>query len=342
MLEGTQVRLRILSPTIDSPIARTALVTIDDDAVEFSDASFYDLSGDPYRVVPARLDITGARVTYEVLESFGQFANVNDDTGFNGYEIRFVGLASNPAASLASVKVVAGSNTLDIPLENLTFNQHTLFVNVDGLPYRLGEGVSAILGFRLTGGARADRLKGDEGDDILSGGAAADRLAGLAGNDRLLGGSGKDTLLGGLGRDSLQGGAGNDRLYGDAGNDRLLGDAGNDRLFGGAGADLLNGGIGRDSLSGGAGADTLTGGAGADTFLFADGFGRDRITDFTSGRGGDRIDLSDVDSITSFRDLREDHLTRVGGWAAIDAGDGDVIQLIGVSVAELSARDFIF
>lgn len=128
----------------------------------------------------------------------------------------------------------------------------------------------------LTGNSASNRLTGNSGKNVLNGGGGHDVLLGMVGNDVLRGGSGNDRLLGGLGADVL---------YGESGNDHLVGDAGSDRLFGGTGADQLNGGNGNDRLDGGTGNDVLTGGNGADQFVFARGYGRDRITDFDMGEG---------------------------------------------------------
>ncbi|TRW98616.1 hypothetical protein FNJ84_03395 [Paracoccus sp. M683] len=255
MLEGTDVHLRILVPDINTLAARTAQVEIDDDAIEFDNTAYYDLNGDPYYVVPAQLDISGARISYTVIGNSGWFADVDDETGFNGYAITLLGLRQDPSMRIHSIKVIDALNTLEIPARNLSFTSDTVLVNVDGLPYQTGEGVVGIIGFRITGTAVANIIKGDEGDDLLLGLGGPDRLSGLAGADVIRGGVGADQLAGGLGADQLWGGMGGDLLAG------------------GMGRDLLAGGVGRDVLDGGLGADRLIGGYGADVFVFSGRFG---------------------------------------------------------------------
>lgn len=306
MLEGTNLRLRILAPTLDNPIARTASVKISDRRIEFDDASFYDLSGDPYNVVAAQLDVTGARLSYTVLDSFGSFTNVDDEDGFNGYQMTFMGLRQDRSISIRAVDAIASSNTLDIPVDNLSFTRDTIYVNVDGLPFARGEGVAARIGFRIEGTSRADVLRGDVGDDLLLGGKRADQL------------------------------------FGGGGADRLLGESGNDRLSGGKGNDTLLGGAGRDTLSGDRGHDVLRGDGGADIFVFKGSFGRDRIVDFDPDLAGERIDLSGVSQIRNFRDLVANHLSEVRGDALIEAGAGNSIRLTGVAADDLGANDFLF
>lgn len=134
---------------------------------------------------------------------------------------------------------------------------------------------------RVAGNAVANALHGMRGNDVLQGLDGADTLDGGAGNDRLLGGLADDVLHGGTGSNDLFGGVGDDTLDGEAGSGMLRGEAGNDIIMGGSGADWLDGGTGDDTLTGSGGNDRMTGGSGADTFIFAEGFGHDRIMDFT-------------------------------------------------------------
>jgi len=177
------------------------------------------------------------------------------------------------------------------------------------------------------------RLEGLDGDDLFEGAFGADTL---------IGGNGKDRLWGDKGNDLLQGDAGNDKLWGEWGKDRLEGGDGNDRLDGGSGNDRMLGGKGNDKMIGGKGNDKMTGGGGFDTFIFSDG--NDTITDFNTASDKEKIDLSDVGSITDFGDLTGGgHLTTdTNGNAVIDDLAGNTMTLTGVAVGDLEAGDFIF
>ena len=235
---------------------------------------------------------------------------------------------------------------------------------------------------RLVGRGNADTLQGGDGDDILFGGAGHDSIDGGNGFDRVsyyfssagvnvdlgtgLGSGGTatgdtfshieaaigtfqygDTITGRDGVDvSFNGAGGDDSLTGLNGNDSLFGYDGNDTLLGGIGNDVLNGGSGLDSLVGGAGNDSMTGGNGNDTFLFADGFGKDTIADF-SAKNLEKINLSGVSSITSFDDLVNNHLEDYGTFVLIVDGT-DSIKLEGIAMSQIgvgldySGSDFIF
>ena len=71
----------------------------------------------------------------------------------------------------------------------------------------------------------------------------------------------------------------------------------NNLVEGTSSGETVTGGSGADIIAGRAGSDTLTGGAGADTFFWgpadADG-STDTITDFTTGSGGDVLNIENV------------------------------------------------
>ncbi|WMS42633.1 calcium-binding protein [Acuticoccus sp. MNP-M23] len=202
----------------------------------------------------------------------------------------------------------------------------------------------------MLGGGGDDRLLGDGGNDFMRGGSGSDTLAGGAdddairgedGEDVLNGNDGDDSLFGGNDEDRLNGGGGNDALRGDGGADRLIGGSGEDNLFGGAGCDRLVGGDDADRLEGEAGDDVLIGQDGSDRFFFGGNFGDDRISDFDDANS-EKIILVDVDSISNFSDLANNHLSSVGGNAVIDDGAGNTITLMGFAAADLDAGDFLF
>lgn len=226
----------------------------------------------------------------------------------------------------------------------------------------------------LNGGADADNLQGGEGDDTLIGGDGFF-------TDILVGGNGNDTLRGdsGLGDyDRMDGGAGNDSFYVDSGDDLTTEAAGggtdtvyadirvansgvylqanienlvligttafgvgndlNNTITGNASANTLRGGAGNDIINGGAGNDVLYGDAGNDTFVFNARTGGDVIVDFSLAN--DRIDLSAFAQFTSFAALQTT-FSQVGADGAINLSNGDFIVLNGVTMANLTAANFI-
>ncbi|TYB82668.1 CAP domain-containing protein [Oceaniovalibus sp. ACAM 378] len=180
----------------------------------------------------------------------------------------------------------------------------------------------------------------------LKGRGGPDTLNGSSGNDKLLGGGGKDTISGGDGNDTINGSKGADYISGGRGNDRIIGNANNDQLIGQAGNDTISGGDGKDTIIGGDGDDWMKGNNGWDVFIFENGFGNDTIINFHANNK-EKIDLSEVDSITDFADLTTNHLVNDGGEARIVSGS-DSILLVGVSFSDVgigldySAEDFIF
>jgi hypothetical protein len=116
-----------------------------------------------------------------------------------------------------------------------------------------------------------------------------------------------------------------------------------DVFKGSAAAETLKGTAGDDFLDGKGGNDRLTGLAGSDTFTFANSYGRDTITDFAAtGKDHDVIDLSRLESITSFSDLKTNHISQHGQDVWIDGGNGDVLVLKATDIGDLGKADFAF
>ncbi|MES2943064.1 MAG: calcium-binding protein, partial [Pseudomonadota bacterium] len=221
----------------------------------------------------------------------------------------------------------------------------------------------------------ANLLSGEAGNDYLSSGADKDTLVGGLGADTMLGGKGNDVYevddvgdlvretealasLGGidavnsyLAAYTLTGNvesgyiktSGAANLTGNVLNNSLFGGSGDNRLIGNAGNDTLSGGAGNDKLFGGAGDDRLTGGLGADVFVIDSAGGRDVILDFSHGQG-DRVMLRSNLNGSGITDGANAlaHMFNASGNAVLDMGNGNVVILTGVQVADLTAADFLF
>jgi hypothetical protein len=210
----------------------------------------------------------------------------------------------------------------------------------------------------FTGTKFNDTFVGRYDGELIEGMSGADLLYGKQGNDHMRGGNGGDTIVGGAGSDWLEGEVGNDLLIGDftelkkpdrptraeaqpviSGNGM---DSYRSKDFGSPGFDRIYGGRGNDTLMGGGGDDYLHGGEGVDTFVFSGKIGSDRIADFDPSEGGDVIDFSRVESISSFQDLFDGHIRQAQEGVTISISEFGNITLLGVELSSLSELDFIF
>ena len=191
-------------------------------------------------------------------------------------------------------------------------------------------------------GRDADVAFGEAGDDLLIGGASYDWLDGGAGNDTASYADSDAGVRIDLGAGTASGGHAQGPVNGVVTGEvlisieNLIGSGFADRLTGDGGANRLEGGAGRDTLTGGAGDDALTGGSGADRFVFAEGFGMDRILDF---RPADVIEFAGdlFDDMTALWDAA----TQVGRNTVIALGDEDVLTLENTRLSQLAEDDFI-
>ena len=195
------------------------------------------------------------------------------------------------------------------------------------------------------GGSGNDILRGDSGlgdYDRMDGGADNDAYYVDTGDDLTFeaAGGGTDTVYA-----DVRVSNGGVYLYANVENLVLLGTTafgvGNElanTLTGNAQGNYLLGGAGNDRLNGGTGNDVLFGEAGQDTFAFSVGSGGDVISDFSLS--DDRIDVSAF-GFTSF-DQIQSRFSQVNANGAINLGDGDFTVLHNVTMANLTAANFIF
>jgi Ca2+-binding RTX toxin-like protein len=210
------------------------------------------------------------------------------------------------------------------------------------ISYTLNAGIENAT---LTGTARG--LTGNRLDNILRGNASDNHLDGMGGADRMVGGAGNDTYVINHRNDRVvENGGGIDKVFSsftytlNAGveNAALTGTARS--VIGNRLDNMLIGNASDNRIDGMGGNDRMVGGAGADVFIFHAGHDRDTIRDFDArGADHDILNLRDVPSITSFRDLVENHMRQSGDTVVITTGNGDVIRLLNVMMADLHATD---
>lgn len=218
----------------------------------------------------------------------------------------------------------------------------------------------------IIGNGADNILRGFAGNDFIDGGDGYDVLDGGAGVNTIVGGGGKDTIevsrhafnvvMGGDDIDTLsfaQAGAGvtidlaaglakfkagtktvGSVAYGEIEN--LTGSAYADTLIGDGKNNRLAGGLHNDRLDGRGGSDRLHGGSGDDTFVFANGWGRDRITDFAVDK--DRLDMTGVSGLTEFSQLV---IKDTASGASVAYG-ADTVTFDGVAASQITAKSFLF
>ncbi|MBX9457119.1 MAG: hypothetical protein KL863_14430 [Rhizobium sp.] len=192
---------------------------------------------------------------------------------------------------------------------------------------------------------------GTGGKDTFKSTEADERFFGFGGNDKATVGGGNDYLDGGAGVDTLDFGKLSQRISifaPEPGESEYSISNGLtyinfENFAGSAFNDYVAGNSQNNVLAGRGGDDTLNGGMGADIFAFRTGDQMDTIEDFeASGAQQDRINLSGLDSVQNWKDLKKNHQQATEEGVSIDGGNGDILILSNVDVADLGKGDFIF
>ena len=118
-------------------------------------------------------------------------------------------------------------------------------------------------------------------------------------------------------------------IKGNGKNNTIYGGSGANTIYGYGGNDTLNGGAGNDILYGGADTDKLTGGKGKDTFVYANGDGKDTITDYTAGQDTLKISSGSIGK-TALANSNKDVVFTVGSGT---------VTLTGAATKTISLKD---
>lgn len=194
---------------------------------------------------------------------------------------------------MANDTLVAGSGTDKLEVAATAI--------LGGIQIDLSSSTDQVTSYNGAGNAVVQ--SGFENVDISAylGGFGGD-ITGSTGANSIVGSGGNDLINAGGGADTVDGGAGNDSLSGGSGTDSLVGGAGNDTVSGGEGADTITGGAGNDTITlteDTAAIDTLVTVTGADLTAVGTNNGLDTVTGFTAGAGGDVLDFSALNALTS-------------------------------------------
>ncbi|WP_146006582.1 calcium-binding protein [Bradyrhizobium forestalis] len=232
---------------------------------------------------------------------------------------------------------------------NGNYNQ---FEGLGGDDQITGNGNTRLLFTNATGGVTVNLNAGSVTGD---GSVGHDTFTGV---NSVYGSNFVDTYdaTGFVGFNSFQGFAGNDLITGNGSTQLLFANAtggvvvdlATGTVSGDAsvGHDTITGGVNgvsgsgfNDTLKGGSGADNLLGNGGADTFVYVSGGGADFIGDFSHAQA-DKIDLSGA-GIYNLADIQA-LASQQGANTFINFGNGDSLTLQNVTLANLTAADFIF
>ena len=255
--------LSITGAAISNGALGTVTVSADHKTINYDPGSAYNSLG--------ANEHASVQVGYSISDGHGGTSSATatiDVVGVNDAPIANADIVGVTKKASVSVSAAAGvlSNDIDPDLHD------ALSVSaVNGSALSVGHGVNGTYG-SLTLNANGSYTYVATASSLPSDKVAQDTFTYTANDGH--GGTSSATLIVTVVNSGSSYAAGSDR------NDVMNGGNGSDVLDGGRGNDMLAGGNGADVLIGGAGDDVLTGNNGPDTFVFAPGFGHDRITDF--------------------------------------------------------------
>ncbi|GAA4038008.1 hypothetical protein GCM10022281_18370 [Sphingomonas rosea] len=206
------------------------------------------------------------------------------------------------------------------------------------------DGTSQLISITIKGAVDSFRgpdwyvLGGDPNDfdAPVPGGSSAATIYGTDGSETLIGDASSQSIYSFKGDDIVWGGAGNDKLYGMGGNDVMYGQAGDDWVFAdGWGVNRVYGGSGADEVRGGGGNDFLFGGSSGYATDSLNGFEGDDV--LVGGYGIDNLIGGAGRDTFRFLDVRDT------GDVILDYQEGeDILDFVAIDANRNQAGDQAF
>ncbi|MBR1266919.1 VCBS repeat-containing protein [Bradyrhizobium sp. AUGA SZCCT0222] len=236
-----------------------------------------------------------------------------------------------------------GTDTIETRLNSFSLASVANLENLTFIGAGDSVGTGNALNNTIRGGNGNDRFVATIGDgnDSYFGGNGVDTID-LSGTTAAATVTGSNATSAQIGSDTL---GGIENMIGSQGNDQITGTGAANVIDGGNGNDNINAGGGNDRIIGGAGNDTMDGVGASDTFVFAPGFGNDRIIAFDANPSGGQ----DFLDISAFGIAPGNFATRVtiadvgaDTLVTIDGDPGQTIRLVGIGNAvTVTQADFM-
>jgi hypothetical protein len=132
---NTKMTLEVFNPNLDRPISEKSTKIVEEDVVEFQDIAQLDIISDGSAVVNVDIDVSNDKFKFTVDDDrYSGYANVNNETGFNGYVFTF----SELPKQIGSISKNS-SSTLKVKDNNIWFDEDNIYINVDAVYFKIGD-----------------------------------------------------------------------------------------------------------------------------------------------------------------------------------------------------------
>jgi Ca2+-binding RTX toxin-like protein len=328
----------VIDMALTTGLTRINLTDTSAESVQFSNLAAgvtVDVLSDAATATTAQVVLADATGSADSQTFVVDASDANDGVAITTLDIETLNISSDTAdqvdLELANVTMTTASKSVAVnftgtnDIEVVSASSQVLTIDASGMGTGgaiVQTGRTATAASTYTGSAGADTFIMMATGDVLDSGTGADTLdinytqavgtaiIDLTQTDQI------SSLNGGTNSASQKGFQHVD-LAGLLSNGAVLtGDGLANTLVGSGSVDQIDGGAGVDTITGGGGNDNITTGAGADIIKIVEADGDDTITDFTAGSGGDVIDATGFEALTT----DDTNFSLQAASAALDVG----------------------